>query len=53
LVLLGLADNSPVPLPGAAVAVLGGVAGVMYVYRRKRAGKPVIPDVEEKHGKVA
>lgn len=35
------------------VAVIGGVAALIWTVKRKRAGKPVIPDAKEPHTRTA
>ncbi len=36
-----------------AIAVVGGVAALIWTWKRKRQGKPVIPDVQNEKTKVA
>jgi len=36
-----------------SLAVLGGIAALLWTWKRKKEGKPVIPDVREKRTKVA
>jgi len=36
-----------------SLAVVGGIAALLWTWKRKREGKPVIPDMKDKHARVA
>lgn len=36
-----------------ALAVLGGIAAAVYIWKRKKEGKPILPDTNEQHMKAA